>query len=74
MAKSYVGGKAFPILFQVESLNSQFPSHCTSHVLTCEIFMQFEVGDIDRGAALSFLSEYPGEDEILIPPLSYLEV
>ena len=35
---------------------------------------QFEVGDIDRGASLSFLSQYHNEDEILIPPLSYLEV
>ena len=23
---------------------------------------------------MSFLSQYPGEDEVLIPPLSYLEV
>ena len=38
------------------------------------ILFQFEVGDIDRGASLSFLSQYPNEDEILIPPLSYLEV
>lgn len=27
-----------------------------------------------RGATLSFLSQYPGEDEVLIPPLSYLEI
>ena len=27
-----------------------------------------------RGASLSFLSQYPGEDETLIPPMSYLEV
>ena len=38
------------------------------------VLFQFEVGDIDRGASLSFLSQYPNEDEILIPPLSYLEV
>jgi hypothetical protein len=30
--------------------------------------------DIDRGASLSFLSQYPDEDEVLIPLLSYLEV
>ena len=38
------------------------------------ILFEFEVGDVDRGASLSFLSQYPNEDEILIPPLSYLEV
>ena len=38
------------------------------------VLFQFEVGDIDRGASLSFLSQYPNESEILIPPLSYLEV
>ena len=35
---------------------------------------EFVIGDIDRGASISFLSQFPGEDEILIPPLSYLEV
>ena len=38
------------------------------------VLFQIEVGDIDRGAALSFLSQYPMEDEILFPPLSYMEV
>ena len=38
------------------------------------ILFEFEVGSIDRGAPLSFLSEFPGEDEVLIPPLSFLEV
>ena len=38
------------------------------------ILFEFEVGDVDRGASLSFLSQYPNESEILIPPLSYLEV
>jgi len=38
------------------------------------VLFMFEVGDIDRGASLSFLSQYPNEEEILIPPLSYLEV
>ncbi|KAJ1480296.1 ankyrin repeat-containing domain protein, partial [Baffinella frigidus] len=32
------------------------------------------VGAVDRGASLKFLSQYPGEDEILFPPMSYLEV
>jgi ankyrin repeat protein len=36
----------------------------------------FEIGlgAIDRGASVSFLSQYPGEEEILLPPRSYLEV
>ena len=38
------------------------------------ILFQFDVGAIDRGCALSFLSQFPGEDEILIPPFSFLEV
>jgi hypothetical protein len=32
------------------------------------------VGSIDRGAPLSFLSQYPAEDEILIPPFSFTEI
>ena len=38
------------------------------------ILFQFAVGSIDRGAALSLLSQYPGEDEVTIPPMSFLEV
>ena len=38
------------------------------------ILFEFAVGGIDRGCPLSFLSQFPGEDEILIPPFSYLEV
>eukprot|EP00960_Hanusia_phi_P065872 766240-Hanusia_phi.AAC.1 len=36
----------------------------------------FEIacGAVDRGASLSFLSQYPEEEEILYPPLSYLEL
>ena len=38
------------------------------------ILFEFAVGAIDRGCPLSFVSQFPGEDEILIPPFSYLEV
>jgi hypothetical protein len=31
-------------------------------------------GRIDVGASISFLSQYPGEEEYLMPPLSCLEV
>jgi hypothetical protein len=35
---------------------------------------EISVGRIDAGASLSFLSQYPGEEEFLMPPLSCLEV
>ena len=38
------------------------------------ILFEFAVGAIDRGCPLSFVSQFPGEDEILIPPFSYLKV
>ncbi len=36
----------------------------------------FEIaeGQVDVGASISFLSQYPGEQEFLMPPLSCLEV
>ena len=33
-----------------------------------------EIGAVDRGASLQILSQYPEEEEILFPPLSFLEV
>jgi hypothetical protein len=38
------------------------------------MLFEFEVGDVDRGSSISFISQYPGEEEILISPLSYLEI
>jgi hypothetical protein len=38
------------------------------------ILFKIETGDIDRGCSLSWLSQYPLEDEILIPAMSYLEI
>ena len=38
------------------------------------IVFEISLGAIDRGASLKFLSQYPGEEEILLPPRSYLEV
>jgi hypothetical protein len=35
---------------------------------------EIEVGQVDRGAPLSWVSQYPGEQEVLMPPLSNLEV
>ena len=36
--------------------------------------LEIEVGRIDAGASISFLSQYPGEKEFLMQPLSCLEV
>jgi len=38
------------------------------------ILFEFDVGAIDRGCPVSFLSQFPGEEEILMPPFSFLEV
>jgi len=36
--------------------------------------LEIAAGEVDKGASISFLSEYPGEAEFLMPPLSCLEV
>mmetsp|Transcript_48462 Transcript_48462/g.151973 ORF Transcript_48462/g.151973 Transcript_48462/m.151973 type:complete len:501 (+) Transcript_48462:1614-3116(+) len=36
--------------------------------------LEMEVGQIDRGADVAWLSQYPAENEILYPPLSNLEI
>ena len=38
------------------------------------ILFEYDVGSIDRGASISFMSQYPGEEEVLIPPRSYVEI
>ncbi len=35
--------------------------------------LEIEVGHVDVGASISFLSQYPGEDEFLMQPLACLE-
>ena len=35
---------------------------------------EIQLGQVDRGAMLSWISQYPGEEEVLLPPLSNLEV
>ena len=42
--------------------------------LLLSLFLRFQVGRVDIGASLGFLSQYPGEDEFLMQPLSCLEV
>ncbi len=36
--------------------------------------LELAAGEVDKGASISFLSQYPGEAEFLLPPLSCLEV
>ena len=38
------------------------------------ILFEYDVGSIDRGGSISFMSQYPGEDEVLIPPRSFVEI
>ena len=38
------------------------------------ILFECELDDINRGCPLSFVSQFPGEDEILVPAMSYLEL
>ncbi len=38
------------------------------------IILEIEVGRVDVGASISFLSQYPGEGEYLMQPLACLEV
>lgn len=35
---------------------------------------EIDVGQVDRGASVNWLSQYPREEEVLMPPLSNLEV
>ena len=35
---------------------------------------EIQLGQVDRGATLSWISQFPGEEEVLLPPLSNLEV
>ena len=34
--------------------------------------LEIAAGEVDKGASISFLSQYPGEGEILFPPMSFL--
>jgi hypothetical protein len=36
--------------------------------------LEIQAGRVDLGASIGFLSQYPGEEEYLMPPLSCLEV
>ena len=36
--------------------------------------LEIQIGQVDRGASLKWLSQYPEEDEVLFPPLSYIEI
>ena len=38
------------------------------------ILFECEVDDLNRGCPLSFVSQFPAEDEVLIPAMSYIEM
>jgi hypothetical protein len=38
------------------------------------IILEIDTGSVDKGASISFLSQYPGEAEHLFQPLACLEV
>lgn len=38
------------------------------------ILFECEVDDLNRGCPLSFVSQFPAEDEVLIPAMSYIEI
>ena len=38
------------------------------------ILFECELDDINRGCPLSFVSQFPVDDEIIFPPMSYLEI
>ncbi len=38
------------------------------------VLFECELDDINRGCPLSFVSQYPEEEEILVPAMSYLEL
>ena len=38
------------------------------------ILFECEVDDLNRGCPLSFMSQFPAEDEVLIPAMSYIEM
>ena len=38
------------------------------------VLFECELDDINRGCPLSFVSQYPGEEEILMPAMSYMEL
>ena len=46
-----------------------------SRVSLCRpTLFEIQLGQVDRGATLSWISQFPGEAEVLLPPLSNLEV
>ena len=46
------------------------PTHTHKYTQVFEI----EIGQVDRGAEMKWISQFPGEEEVVMPPLSNLEV
>ena len=47
--------------------------YCSKQAQGCSFFMEAELGQVDRGADISWLSEFPHEQEIVFPALSNIE-
>ena len=68
-----VGGVEFSFLStSLNRISSGFISYLKSG--GAATLLEIEVGQVDRGASLQWLSQYPGECEVCYPPLSMLEV
>ena len=66
-------------LTAVQSSDAEGPvvrQQCTdlSFPLCRPTLFEIQLGQVDRGATLRWISQFPGEDEVLLPPLSNLEV
>lgn len=67
----------------LNKINNNFSTSTTTTTTTtspdkdttpCATLFEIELDQINRGASLKWLSQYPCEEEILIPPFSNLEV
>ena len=56
--------------FMSTSLDKAVAQHYAASAETCGFVFEMQMGMIDRGADLSFVSQYPHEKEILFNPLT----
>jgi len=65
------GGVEFGIMSTTRSMKTAV--QYSSHGRVPTIF-EIEIGQVDRGGELKWISQFPSEDEVVMPPLSNLEV
>jgi hypothetical protein len=66
------GGVEFGMLSTTTEMNVALDYSATDKLDRATVF-EIELGQINRGASLTWISQFPCEDEILIAPLSNLE-